>query len=682
MIFKPNKDIYVEVFGSYSIPIILLSIVLAGLALYTAIILNNRMHQNSFFHRRVWTALASIAMGFGIWSMHFIGMNALLMPFKIDYSYFLTFASILPAIAASYLAFSLAGQSDITKRKQFTAAIIMGLGMAVMHHLGMLSMQMNAVFQYDLTIVAIATIIAILISYAAVLMFHYLRRRVNNWHNNIITALFMGLAVSSIHYIGTFGTNYYIHEDQLNQLIPQNHSNMVLLNSTVTIGLIILFIILLITSLIDRYVDYWMVNFDPLTKLPNRRNWDKLLTDPEEFGDVAIWHFPDINKINGEHGYLIGDKVISYLGNFFSRLSPTYAGVYRISGNRYLLHTTHLGKTADFHKTLLTMSEKLSNGIWIEDQFIAVRTVCALAEADETKNLSQLYKDSQIVLEHPSTERNGEIVTFNIERHGNTYENQLLQDLDVAMNEDELFLVFQPKVASTSNEILGVETLLRWQHPVHGFLPPNLFIPILEKNGRMEDVTDWIIDKVFKQIMEWDRKQFHIAQVAINIPGEYVTERRLLEVLTHHTKKYDVSPNRIELEVTETSIATSIERAVSCIEKFKALGYSVALDDFGTGVSSLSYLRRLPITTMKIDKSFIDDIPRSTKDSNILKAILSIGKSLDLQIVIEGVEKKDQVDFLTNEHSSLIFQGYYFAKPMEVDHLQDWVENQSRLVKK
>lgn len=671
----PNKDLYMEITGNYSIPIILLSVVIASLALHTAIVLNDRIQQNSFFHRRVWIILSAIATGFGIWSMHFIGMNALLTPFPMDYNYFLTFASILPAIGAAFWAFSLAGRGAISNRTRLLAAIILALGMASMHHLAMLSIKMVAVFKYNFLFVFIAIIIAILISYSAIYTFHYLREARKNRWKNVLTAIIIGLAVSSIHYIGMFSTSYYVRIDQLDMLMSQNQAKLFLLNSFVTVGMTLLFIILLITSLIDRYVDYWMVNFDTLTKLPNRRNWDHLLTTPGTVGDIAIWHFPDINKINGDYSYALGDKVIRELGNFFSRWSPSYAEIYRISGNRYLLHTNQLGKTDDFHKRLVGMSEKLSDGLWINNQFIAIRTVCALAEANEEKSIDQLYKKAQIVLDHPSTERNGDVIAFDIERHDNTYERQLLQDVESAMENDELFLVYQPKVSSISKEFLGVETLLRWHHPIHGFLPPNSFISILEKNGRMEDITDWIIDKVCQQINEWDQEQYNVSQVAINIPGEYVTEKRLLEVLTSNTNQYNVTPDRIELEITETSIATSIDKAIICIEKFKELGYSVALDDFGTGVSSLSYLRRLPITTMKIDKSFIDDIPRSTKDSTILKAILSIGKSLDLKIVIEGVETKEQVDFLMNEHTALIFQGYYFAKPMTVADLQLWLKS-------
>src|SRR6185312_12458830 len=148
-------------------------------------------------------------------------------------------------------------------------------------------------------------------------------------------------------------------------------------------------------------------------------------------------------------------------------------------------------------------------------------------------------------------------------------------------------------------------------------------------------------------------------------------------VLRKMIGKYSVKSSHLELEITETSVVKSISSAVKAIKAFQEDGFSVALDDFGTGVSSLSFLKQLPISTLKIDKSFIDDVPQSQKDSSILKAILSIGRTLQLNIVIEGVETEEQVHFLVEEAESLILQGYYFAKPMKTAELVEWLEKRN-----
>ena len=219
---------------------------------------------------------------------------------------------------------------------------------------------------------------------------------------------------------------------------------------------------------------------------------------------------------------------------------------------------------------------------------------------------------------------------------------------------------------------MGVETLLRWNHPVYGMLSPGVFIPILENHDRMMDVTDWIIKLVCRQISIWNAEEIPFGQVAINIPGQYVTSPRLLQVLKRTLNDYNIKPAQLELEITETSFVKNIAEAMRAVSIFRQEGFSVALDDFGTGVSSLSYLKQMPISTLKIDKSFIDEIPHSKKDSSIIQAIIRLGESLDLSIVFEGVETKEQVEFLVATCKDPIIQGYYFAKPMMPEELQEW----------
>ena len=240
------------------------------------------------------------------------------------------------------------------------------------------------------------------------------------------------------------------------------------------------------------------------------------------------------------------------------------------------------------------------------------------------------------------------------------------------MKEEELFLVYQPKVCLSPKETVGLEALLRWNHPKYGFLSPAVFVPILEEYDRMVKVTDWIIDRVCQQIANWKLENISFKQVAINIPGEYVTSPLLLKLLTQKINEYGLEPSQIELEITENSFVKNMEEAMRAVAVFRKEGFSVALDDFGTGVSSLSYLKQMQISTLKIDKSFIDDVPISPKDSAIIQAIVTLGESLNLTVVIEGVETKKQVNFLRKASKNPIFQGYYFAKPMQPYDLIKW----------
>lgn len=173
--------------------------------------------------------------------------------------------------------------------------------------------------------------------------------------------------------------------------------------------------------------------------------------------------------------------------------------------------------------------------------------------------------------------------------------------------------------------------------------------------------------------MFWKNGGNEAFKVAINIPGSYFTSPQLMETLKQCIAKYEIESKYLELEITETSVIDQIENAIRAVSVFKEIGFTVALDDFGTGVSSLSYLKRLPISTLKIDKSFVDDVPQSEKDSAIMKAIISLGHSLKLKVVIEGVETEDQMIFLSKNFDNPIIQGYYYSKPLNAVEVVEWV---------
>lgn len=171
-------------------------------------------------------------------------------------------------------------------------------------------------------------------------------------------------------------------------------------------------------------------------------------------------------------------------------------------------------------------------------------------------------------------------------------------------------------------------------------------------------------------LKEWNQNQMNIDTISINIPGIYVGSERLKNQLLEMTTKYQVSPCQLELEITETSYVDNIERATECVNQFRGLGFLVALDDFGTGVSSLSYLKELDITTLKIDKSFVNGVPYSEKDSSILEGIISLADSLKLSVVIEGVETEEQSTYLKERFTDALIQGYFYSKPLDSHELE------------
>lgn len=486
------------------------------------------------------------------------------------------------------------------------------------------------------------------------------------------TAIIMGMAISSMHYTGMFAIRYYVESPEL--LVNQHHThdvNMNLLIIGVTVGIIIIFIISGFSSLLDRYVDYRLNYFDALTRLPNRRNFEKVLHSATGLHGLAIFHIHELENWNNTYGYHFGDNIIQYIEKLASKLKPANVALFRIEGNRLAFLSFHKKEYKDTIIAMNQLSAILSKPVAISDKLINIKTVCSLAEMKLKGDEGKLYEYATAVLNHHSITYEHQVISYDSKIHVQSFQHHLVQDIEAAMQEQQLYLVYQPKVEVHTNRTIGVEALLRWNHPIYGQLSPGIFIPVLESADKMFDVTDWIINEVCNQIKRWELKGEQI-QVAVNIPGPYVTSPRLMEYVKQSTIKYGISPSLIELEMTETSAVENIEGAIQAVHAFRDYGFSVALDDFGTGVSSLSYLKRLPVSTLKIDKSFVDGVPDSQKDSEIMKAIIVLGNSLHLNIIIEGVETKKQVDFLATMEGCKVIQGYYMAKPMKIEELEEW----------
>lgn len=667
----PSTDL-IELQGEYSFPIIGLSILIACVASYTALAMNERAQQNSFFHRNFWLVLASVAMGFGIWSMHFVGMSAFSLPVSMHYDPFLTVISIFPAMLASFLAFYIANRPKKVVWLYAAAGIAMGLGISAMHYVGMVAMKMEALYVYDGWLFTASVVIAIVVSFVALFIFSTLQRYMENRIIRLMTAIIMGLAVSSMHYTGMMAISFYVAPDHFHTSAAVHEMKLSFIVLSVTVGMALLLGILLLSSLLDRYVNYRTNHFDMLTRLPNRRQFERNLGSSSAKQTLSIWHLHDIEKVNRENGYLFGDEVLQHLAEIMIALKPPQTDLYRIEGNRFAFLARGTESEAVFYSAMEKIAETLRQPFIFQNNEITLQAVCAWLPASQQNETSKIYSSLLAVLNSPSLQYKLDIILYDPAVHTYTFEREIADDVERAMAEDELFLVFQPKINGKTREIVGVETLLRWKHPSYGILSPAVFIPILERNNQMLDVTDWIIERACHQLDQWRQEGTIVKQIAINIPGQYVTSSRLLKVLKQTVTKYDLEPQQLELEITETSFVQSIDDAMRAVFVFRQEGFSVALDDFGTGVSSLSYLKQIPISTLKIDKSFVDEVPASEKDSAIIQAIIALGNSLDLTIVFEGVETEEQAQFLASTCEQPIIQGYYFAKPMIAAEFVEW----------
>jgi predicted signal transduction protein with EAL and GGDEF domain len=245
----------------------------------------------------------------------------------------------------------------------------------------------------------------------------------------------------------------------------------------------------------------------------------------------------------------------------------------------------------------------------------------------------------------------------------------LAGELRRAIQNEELVLQYQPKAELTSGRIVGAEALVRWQHPERGFIPPNEFIPIAERTGLIKQLTRYVLAEALRQCGEWRMSGLDL-HVAVNLTIPDLLDLELPEVIQSLLEENDVRPDQLELEITETTILADPFRVRQVLERLNEMGLRLAIDDFGTGYSSLAYLKRLPVHTIKIDRSFVMDMCDNASDATIVRSTIDLGRNLGLEVVAEGVETQDAWDALRAQGCTLA-QGYLISRPVPAGELLD-----------
>jgi EAL domain-containing protein (putative c-di-GMP-specific phosphodiesterase class I) len=247
---------------------------------------------------------------------------------------------------------------------------------------------------------------------------------------------------------------------------------------------------------------------------------------------------------------------------------------------------------------------------------------------------------------------------------------ELESDLSRALERNEFVLHYQPKVEIASGLIIGTEALLRWKHPVRGLVPPMDFISLAEETGLIVPIGEWVLATACAQNKAWQDLGLTKLGIAVNLSARQFSDSMLLQKLTQIIHTSGLDPTSLELEITESVVMSHGECAVSVLEQLKLIGVRIAIDDFGTGYSSLGYLKRFPIDTIKVDRSFIRDIPADSGDMKIARAIIAMAHALRLKVVAEGVENAEQLRFLRAQHCDVV-QGYFLYRPMPAQDVAD-----------
>ncbi len=334
-------------------------------------------------------------------------------------------------------------------------------------------------------------------------------------------------------------------------------------------------------------------------------------------------------------------------------------------GDEFIILLSDITNPDDAALIAQQLMESLTQPIHIQGKDLQISASIGIAIfPDDGDDMATLLKNSDIAMYHAKESGRGNYQFFSAEMNTRASEKLSLgNDLRHAVERNELFLVYQPVVDMISNEMVGMEALLRWQHPVSGLISPVQFIPLAEENGLILPIGEWVLRSACKQLSAWQKQGYEVPRLAINLSAKQFRQKNMAEIIAEVLKETGVDSRFLGIEITESMLVHNIEEVADTLLKLSNMGLEISIDDFGTGYSSLSYLKRFPIDKLKIDKSFVDDIATHPDDAAIVKAIIAMAHGLSMKIVTEGVETQAQLDFL-RRYGCEQYQGYIFSIPL------------------
>ncbi|PNV97004.1 diguanylate phosphodiesterase [Pseudomonas protegens] len=687
--------------------LVLLAYLVACAASFATLDMAERVsHAERPASQRLWRWVGACCLAGGIWAMHFIAMLAFEAPLQIHYDLPLTLLSLLIALVAAWLAMNTLSHAHMPLWRYGVASIWIGLGIAAMHYVGMAAMRSSASLYYDPLLMALSVLVAIACSLAALLLSRHLREGSGMFHQLLkyASSLVLGAAIVLMHFTGIWAMTLVLPAGSLTA--PATSDGHLQLG--LTLSAIVLLIIgsgisaaladkklqhkerdlrrvnALLSQLDQARVSLQQVaHYDALTNLINRRGFNQLfaekLIEKTTFGGMLAVMFLDIDhfkRINDSLGHDAGDELLKVIAGHIKSSTRSHEDVVaRLGGDEFCI-LINLYDREEARQMAQRIMQKMKEPIELGGRRMVMTTSIGISVfPDDGKTCEELLKNADLALYQSKDCGRNSLHFFNSHlKTRATLELQLEEELRNALRDDQgLLLYYQPIYDLKSGRVTKLEALIRWQHPQHGLLTPDRFISIAEANGMIAELDNWVLRKACADLAYLSRHGGGELKIAVNCSALNLTREELAGEIESALRQAQVAPQRLELEVTENALMGNIASTLALLKQIRGLGVSLSIDDFGTGYSSLAYLKRLPLNTLKIDRSFIQDIPKSTQDMEIVQAIIIMAHTLHLQVVTEGVETPEQQAFLQH-HGCDYLQGYLLSHPVPLRELRGVLE--------
>lgn len=415
-----------------------------------------------------------------------------------------------------------------------------------------------------------------------------------------------------------------------------------------------------------------LAQHDALTGLPNRALFYDRLEHAFEQARRRKWitgvMFIDLDHfkvVNDTLGHSAGDQLLRQVSARLAECVRVDDTVGRLGGDEFAVILSELAHDEDGRVVAKKIIDAIARPFQINGTEVSISASIGIASSPpDSANADTLVRNADAAMYHAKQEGKNNYRFFTLETNERAkVELGLERDLELALLRNEYVLHFQPKANLATGRITGMEALLRWQRSGYGLVPPAEFIPMLEKSGLIVPVGEWVLRAACAQIKSWKDAGLTPVPVAVNLSAKQFHQQDICATVVRALREHDVDPQFIELEITESAAMHNAAQTTLTLNELKAIGVRIAIDDFGTGYSSLAYLKRFPIDTLKIDRSFIADLPGDLDDASIAQAVITMGRALRLTVVAEGVESAAQLEFLAANGCDEI-QGYFFSLPM------------------
>jgi diguanylate cyclase (GGDEF)-like protein len=686
--------------GSYNLYLVALSLMVAMFASYTALDLAARIRllkaagPKGFF----WLLGGAVAMGMGIWSMHFIGMLAFRMPIELGYDPWITVYSLLIAIVISGFALHVATRDALSRMRLAMGGVLMGLGVAAMHYTGMAALRMSPGITYEPGRFLASIGIAVVASWAALWIAFTLRDGSQRYVllKRCGAGLVMGLAIAGMHYTGMSAAVF--RSGSICGV--SNGVSASWLAFTVTGSTLCVLSLTLIFSMLDARYDLQayrlnaslekarlnasledanqrllaLATQDGLTGLPNRTTLieraEEAIGRSRRNGLPFTLMFMDLDgfkTINDSLGHPAGDRLLKAFSHQLMKAVRNVDTVARLSGDEFVVLLEGLGPPQEVTPIATGILQRMQQEFVIDGTPLRVTVSIGIATyPQDGGSVEELLKNADVAMYEAKQDGRNTFRYFDAAMSELVARTLLIhRGLTEALEKRQMSLQFQPKFGGMDRELAGAEALIRWHHPELGDVSPLDFIPVAERTGHIVPIGNWVIGETCRHIRRWEEEGFPAVKIAINLSQEQLRQPCYVESVKAMIAAAGVEPDRIMFEITETVAMRDAELTGEVIGQFQRAGFDIAIDDFGTGYSSLAYLQQFRVKQLKIDRFFIDGLDNPGAEGYaIVAAIIELAHSLKMVVVAEGVETGTQLAQLKKLRCDEL-QGFLLARPLD-----------------